>query len=420
LGRKLASRQLAEQNLQLQRAQRLAGISRLAGGLAHDFNNLLTPILGLSEMLLEELGPDHPLREEVSEVHSAAGRAAELTRQLSALGGETANGTRVVEPAALLRGLAGILRKAIGPGIEVTVDGKDGVGCVEADEAAMEQAVLTAAIRARDAVSRPGRVRLRLRKARLGARFTDPRGNRVRGRYVVLSVTDSRAPVRPAPAVDAEAPEPDPTLAGIIVLMQRSGGFAEVREHNGVRNELRLYFRSARTSAGAEPPEDRSRVRGGTETVLVVDDSEEVRRLSVRALQSLGYTTWEAANAEEAVSLCERHDTLLHLVLTDVVLPGLSGPDLVERLHRTQPALRALYTTGCTPERLAAYGVSRSLAPVLHKPFTKDAVARWVREVLEAGSRPEENARPRRTRGLRRRRPEAGLEASRADNAQRT
>jgi PAS domain S-box-containing protein len=350
------------------RAQRMESIIRLAGGIAHDFNDLLTAILGSAELLLENPELAAEGRDDVEQIRKAAGRAAHLARQLLALGRRQTSQPRVLDLNAMLEDMRTILRHLLEERIEVVVDLDPGAGSVLVDAAQLGQTVVDAALHARDRMPGGGRLTLATRPLRVTGAPSDPPGLGI-GRYAALTLRDS------GPPLDAAA---DP-----LFEPRQSGAHAEIRAEPGGGAAFTLYLAAVEPAMKEEPHLAAEAARGG-ETVLVVEDEEQVRTLAVRVLERAGFAVVAARDAESAVQLANRYPGTIHLLVVDMLLPGLSGRELAAQLAIHRPAIKVLYISGTAD---GAIGRHRMLAPgteFLQKPFALDQLVRMVRKALDA------------------------------------
>ena len=376
---------------QYQQAQKMEAIGRLAGGVAHDFNNLLTVILGFCELLLAGLTPDDPRHADVTEIQHAGARAAGLTRQLLAFSRK-----EIIEPRLLdLNGIVADIRVMLGRLIEedvtIVLNLWPALAPVKADRGQMEQIVLNLALNARDAMPKGGTLTIETANVELREHDVQTHVAVKPGPYVVLTVTDTGTGM--TTDVQARLFEPFFTtkepgkgtglgLATVHGIAAQSGGGVAIDSEVGRGSSFMVYFPQADTAepvAVASPPVDRG--RGVVQTVLVVEDADGLRELTKRLLERQGYTVLLAANAEEARHLFEKHPTI-DLLLTDVVMPGASGPELVRQLLEIRPALKVVYMSGYTDEAIVHHGVLDPGIMFLHKPFSSESLGRKIREVL--------------------------------------
>ncbi len=381
---------------QLRQAQKMEAIGQLAGGVAHDFNNVLTAIAGNAELLQEALPAGDPKREHIEEIRSAAGRAESLTRQLLAFSRQQVLQPRVLEPNRVVAGMEKMLRRLIGEDIDLVCVLPADVGRVVADPSQIEQVILNLAVNARDAMPTGGKLTIESGNAEFDAAYARAHAPAVPGRFVMLAVSDSGAGM--SPEVQARVFEPFFTtkapgkgtglgLATVYGIVKQSGGFIWVYSEPGQGTTFKIYLPRAsddqRPAALSVAQRD---VRGGDEVVLLVEDEAPVRRVALHALQRYGYTVLEAALPSEALTICRDHAGRIDLVVTDVVMPGMSGPDLVQQLLVMRPGLKVLLSSGYPGEAIAHRGELLAGVAFLPKPFTPVGLARKVREVLDAPS----------------------------------
>jgi len=382
---------------ELRQAQKLEGLGRLAGGIAHDFNNLLTVINGYGDMLLGELENGDPRRESVAEIRKAGQRAAELTRQLL-----TFSRKQIVEPQGLdLNRLIGdnlaMLQRLVGEDIEVEAQLATPLGTVVADPGQLHQVLLNLVVNARDAMPRGGR--LTIATSNRDVEEGDPARHpgTAPGDYVLLSVADTGI------GIEAEAREHifDPFfttkgkgagtglgLATVHAIVQQAGGSISFHSESGRGTTFLIHL--PRTGAAVSERSETARSSAdlrGTETILVVEDQDSVRKLAVQMLNQCGYRILEAAQGDEALLLAARHAGPIHLLLTDVVMPRMTGRELAEQLRPARPAMKVLYMSGYAEDVIASRGLLDPGLLHIPKPFASEALARKVREVL--GSTPD-------------------------------
>ncbi len=378
---------------QLRQAQKMEAVGQLAGGVAHDFNNLLTAIIGNAELLLRAIEPEDPRRLDVVEITRAAHRAAALTRQLLAFSRKQVLQPRVVDLNAVVSELTAMLRRLIGEHVELRLQLQPGLGRVLADPGQLEQVVTNLAVNARDAMPSGGT--LTIRTADVDAADVPPHGAEagpVPGRLVELSVADDG--VGMDERTQARLFEPFFTtkelgrgtglgLATVYGIVRQSGGHIRVssRPHHG--STFTVYLPRAEGSLEAAPESPGwTEQPGGAGTALVVEDEETVRRLACRVLRAEGYRVLEASSPAEALQLVREVAPAIDLLLTDIVMPGMSGPALVERLVAGMPGLRVLYMTGYAREAIERQGTLPAGGALLEKPFTARQLADRVRRAL--------------------------------------
>ncbi len=372
---------------QLHQSQKMEAIGRLAGGVAHDFNNLLSVIIGRTQMLREER-PE--LRRELSLIETTSERAAALTRQLLAFGRKQARHPRVLELGAVLAGLEPMLRRVIREDIELLVVSSPDGAYVEADPVQIEQVVLNLVVNARDAMPAGGRLTIEVSEAVLDGAPGRSAGGAA-ARSIALAVSDTGVGMDASTLAHIFEPffttkQPGQGtglgLATVYGIVTQSGG--EIRVESTPGRGTRFTVHLPRVERPAEPPQEAGAVgpvTGGTGTILLVEDETEVRALVRDVLVRTGYRVIAAASGQEGLRVAEASETPIDLLLTDVVMPGMSGPVLAERLVAARPGLKVLFMSGYSEEALLRDGVS----VLLPKPVTPAALTTKVREVLAAG-----------------------------------
>ena len=380
---------------QLVQSQKMEAVGRLAGGIAHDFNNLLTVITTSCDLLREDMGPDDPKREDVDQVRQAADGAAALTRQLLAFSRQQVLTPQIVNLGDVVYGVEKILRRVIGEDVDlVTVLGAD-VGAVKADVGQLEQVLMNLAVNARDAMPTGGKLTIETANVEHDPDYAREQEAAPVSRFVMLAVSDTGTGMDEA--TKARIFEPFFTtkelgkgtglgLATVYGIVRQSGGFIWVYSEPGLGTTFKIYLPqvdegAVAAAAGAKTAPGTS--HRGTETVLLVEDAAAVRSVIHEALVRQGYAVLDAPNGGEALRVAESHAGPIHLLLTDVVMPGLSGRQLSDQLTRIRPETRVLYTSGYTDDAVVRHGVLESGIAYLQKPFTVEGLARKVREVLD-------------------------------------
>lgn len=389
IARDVTERRLLEE--QLVQSQKMEAVGRLAGGIAHDFNNLLTSILGYAGLALNQLEEGSELGGEIEEIRKAGERAAALTQQLLAFSRKQVIAPKVLPLNEVVADSAKMLRRLIGEDIELVTSPAPDLWSVRADPGQLEQVLLNLAVNARDAMPRGGKLLIETFNVASYEPYTAS-GARGTAPYVLLAVSDTGS------GMDAETQkhifEPFFTtkergkgtglgLATVYGIVKQSGGDIWVYSESGQGTTFKVYLPSVSEAPQPTAKEDPVRALRGTETVLLVEDEEAVRRLARRVLESVGYEVLVAANSVEAVELFEREGPRTRILITDVVMPGHSGPDLAAELTRRRPDLKVLYMSGYTDTTIVQRGILNPGTSFLQKPFTPDALARKVREVLD-------------------------------------
>ncbi len=378
---------------QLLQSQKMEAVGRLAGGIAHDFNNLLTVITSYSDLLLEDLGTDDPKRSDVEQVRKAADGAAALTRQLLAFSRQQVVEPRVVSLNAVVESLQKILRRVLGEDVDLaTTPGAD-LGAVRADVGQLEQVLMNLAVNARDAMPTGGKLTIETGNVEHDPAFARGQGAAAVRQFVMLAVTDTGVGMDEAtkarifePFFTTKAPGKGTGLglATVYGIVQQSGGFIWVYSEPGHGTTFKIYLPRVDAPAEGAVVAAVGPVARGTETVLLAEDSAAVRAVARQVLERQGYTVLEAPDGELALQLAQRHSGPIHLLLTDVVMPGMSGRQLADRLALARPDMKVLYASGYTDDSVVRHGVLEEGTPYLQKPFTPESLARKVRDVLDS------------------------------------
>ncbi|MBN9517873.1 response regulator [bacterium] len=387
-----ARRRLEEQ---LRQAQKMEAVGQLAGGVAHDFNNLLTIINGYSDLLLEGLPPDDPSRELLGEIHKAGERSAGLTRQLLAFSRQQVLAPRVLDLNAVVADTTRLLRRVIGEDVRLATAPARNLWPVKADPGQIEQVLLNLAVNARDAMPTGGTLTVETRNVELDTGYAASRPDARPGPHVLLAVSDTGCGM--PPEVLARIFEPFFTtkevgkgtglgLATVYGIVQQSGGHVAVDSAVGRGTTFKVYLPRPEGGASAGGAENRSATPAlprGTETILLVEDDDGVRALTRHVLRGAGYAVLEAGDGAGALRSAAGHPGAVHLLITDVVMPGEGGRSVAERVRALCPAVRVLYVSGYTDDAVVRHGILHAGANFLQKPYTPVALARKVREVLD-------------------------------------
>jgi PAS domain S-box-containing protein len=377
---------------QLRQAQKMEAIGRLAGGIAHDFNNLLTAILGYCDMLQDGMGREDPLRGLVQEIDRAGQRAGGLTNQLLAFSRKQIVAPRVLDLNQLVAETAKMLRRLIGEDIILSTVVDPEPTLVKADPGQLQQVLLNLAVNSRDALPRGGRLAIQTRCVSVDANGPRLGLDLAAGSYVLLDVADSGCGM--TEEVRAHLFEPFFTTKGpghgtglglstVYGIVKQSGGDIDVDSQPGHGTRFRIYLPRVQSETSEPLAQVLSRALRGSETILLVEDERQVRDVVNTVLRRQGYQVLEATDGAEALRMAEGHTAPINLLITDVVMPQLSGPDLARRLLQARPQLRVLYMSGYTGSALLPPDVQAKGTAFLQKPFTSEVLLRQVRAVLD-------------------------------------
>jgi PAS domain S-box-containing protein len=388
---KLATDALQEQ---LRQAQKMEAVGRLAGGVAHDFNNLLSVIMGYASLANDSATEGDPLKAQLSEILAASERARDLTRQLLAFSRQQVLDPRIINLNEVIGRVERMLERLIGEDVElVAVKAKD-LGNVRVDPSQIEQVLMNLVVNARDAMPKGGKLTIETSNVALDETYATEHPPVVAGPHVMLAVSDT------GHGMDRETQkrifEPFFTtkevgrgtglgLSTVFGVVRQSGGHIWVYSEPGRGAVFKIYFPQVQGEATSASPRRRLAPTSGTETVLVLEDEEQVRRVVIAMLTRGGYRVLEAKTAEEAFAFARQTDQAIDLLLTDVVMPTMSGPEVVTKIRDIRPRLKAICMSGYTDETVFRHGILESGVVFLQKPITPDSLRQKIRSVLDSG-----------------------------------
>jgi two-component system cell cycle sensor histidine kinase/response regulator CckA len=378
---------------QLRQSQKMEAVGRLAGGIAHDFNNVLSVILSYSDLLLADLKPGEAIRDDIEEIRRAATRAADLTRHLLMFSRQQILEPKVLDINDVLASMDKMLQRILGADVSLVLSCNQPLGRVRVDPGSMEQVIMNLVVNARDAMPNGGSLTLETSNRTLDDEYARAHHGVVPGRYVSLAVTDTGTGMDNTTMARIFEPFFTTKEAGrgtglglstVFGIVQQAGGslWVESAPGNGTTFEIHLpRVDAAKDSVRAAPPVTTSR---GSETVLLVEDDDQVRAVARGILSKSGYRVLDARNAGEALLRTEAHAGPIHLLLTDVVMPHVSGPELAKRLATLKPTMRILFMSGYVDDGVLRRSVVESLVAYVQKPITPEILTAKVREVLDA------------------------------------
>ena len=388
--RDISERRRLEEHLR--QSQKMEAVGRLAGGIAHDFNNIMTVIMGFSELLVRDDQPPAERRDSAQNIYDAGKRAADLTQQIMAFSRKQMLVPCVLNLNTVVRDMGSMVKRLIGSNIDFVTEPALDLGQVKADATQIGQVILNLAVNARDAMKKGGRLVIATANVELDERITRQHPSVKPGRYAMMSVSDTGSGM--ADEVLAHIFEPFFTtkgigegtglgLATVYGVVKQSGGHIEVTSKIGEGTTFRVFLPLVEETT--VPPRNRETLLAarGHETILLVEDEEMVRSMMTMILQQSGYKVLEAANGLEAVAVAEKHEEPVHLLMTDLVMPHLSGREVADRLTALKPTLRVLFISGYTEDLIVHQGVESSSVDFLHKPFNLEVLKNKVREVLD-------------------------------------
>lgn len=400
--RKRAEEALRQSEKQFRQSQKMEAVGRLAGGIAHDFNNLLTVIMGYSQVLSTELGPDHPLRGKIEETQKASERAATLIRQLLTFSSKQSLDPKVLSLNTTVTSLESLLRRLIGEDIRFVSKLDPTNGRLRADQAQLEQVLVNLVVNARDAMPKGGILTIETAQVELTSSPVYHLTPLSPGSYVRLSVGDTGCGMdrqtqshifEPFFTTKGEGKGSGLGLSTVYGIVTQCGGAIDVTSRVGHGTRFDLYFPSVDADVLPTPPaQNHGQPQRGTETILLVEDDPSVRTLVRDELRKLGYRVIEAKNGVEACLLATQQAGAWHLLLTDVVMPGMGGRELAQHLSVIKPDLKTLFMSGYTDDVGIMAGQEEGASSFLQKPFTPEVLACAIRDLLDARTIPDKIA----------------------------
>ena len=379
---------------QLREAQKMEAIGRLAAGVAHDFNNLLTVICGNSELLLDELSDNNPGRRLTHEIMSAGTSAASLTRQLLAFSRKQVLQPRVLDLDTIVADVSKMLRRLLGEQIDLLISTAPALGCVMADPGQLEQVIINLVLNARDAMANGGKLTIEIRNVTLDENYVRQHRGSQAGEYVMLSVSDTGVGMdrhtrshafEPFFTTKEQGKGTGLGLSTVYGIVKQSGGYIEVSSELGEGTTFKIYLPQVTTATAVARLAGDGNVERtvGSETILLIEDEQGVRSVVRQILERRGHTVLEAVGGDQGQLISDSLSGPIHLLLTDVVMPNVSGREIADRIVASRPETRVLYMSGYTDDAIGHHGVLDPGVAFIGKPFTANDLARAVREVLD-------------------------------------
>jgi PAS domain S-box-containing protein len=377
---------------QFRQAQKMEAVGQLAGGVAHDFNNLLTVINGYSELMLFEMSESHPNHQAISAIRDAGERAAGLTSQLLAFSRQTVLEPRILDPNTVVTETGKMLTRLIGEDIKLSTALDPRIGRVKVDPGQLGQVLMNLAVNARDAMPTGGRLTIETCKMVFEADVGLRRSEMGIGSYVMIAVSDTGCGMtdevksrvfEPFFTTKGEGKGTGLGLATVFGIIKQSGGHVEVYSEVGVGTTFKIYLPTVDESEIPSTSQDTAKVCGGKETILLVEDQADVRKLALIALQTHGYTVIEAVDGQDALRQIAQSRPRVDILVTDVVMPGMNGRQLAEALQTLDSGIKVLFMSGYTDDAVVRHGILQAEVAFLRKPYTPFSLARKVREVLD-------------------------------------
>jgi PAS domain S-box-containing protein len=400
-GRRRAEEALSASEAQLRQSQKMEAVGRLAGGVAHDFNNVLSVILCYAEVILSGLAETDPLRDDIEEIRKAGSRAAALTRQLLLFSRQQVAEAKVLDLHELLTGLERMLTRILGEDVDLALVAPKAPGRVKADPSHVEQVIMNLVVNARDAMPTGGKLTIETANVTLADDYAESHVPAKAGEYVMLAVTDTGVGIdkdtqlrifEPFFTTKEKGKGTGLGLSTVFGIVQQSGGHVWVYSELGVGTTFKVYLPRVGQEVAPLVTAATPTTLRGSETVLLVEDEEQVRTVVRSVLERNGYRVIVAANAGEALLTCETRGEPIDLLLTDVVMPIMSGPELARRLTAVRRGMKVLCMSGYTDDSIVRHGVLDDGVAFVQKPFTPVSLLRKVRDVLDGSGGPRDRS----------------------------